>query len=62
MNLSVLDEWIVTSGLPHGIDSHFAPVRELLHWLQASRLTDSHPQITTDLVYSACPQLQSLLH
>ncbi|GJJ09439.1 hypothetical protein Clacol_003661 [Clathrus columnatus] len=25
MNLSVLDEWIVASGLPQGIDSHFIP-------------------------------------
>lgn len=38
MNLSVLDEWIITSGLPQGIDAHFAPVRELLHWLQVSGL------------------------
>lgn len=34
MNLSVLEEWVVNSGLPHGVESHFSPVRELLHWLQ----------------------------
>lgn len=35
MNLSVLEEWIDTMGLPRGIGSHFAPVRDLLNWLQA---------------------------
>jgi len=34
MNLSVLEEWIVSSALPSRVESHFAPVRELLHWLQ----------------------------
>ena len=34
MNLSVLEEWVVNSGLPHGVEGHFAPVRELVHWLQ----------------------------
>ncbi|KIJ45525.1 hypothetical protein M422DRAFT_67024 [Sphaerobolus stellatus SS14] len=34
MNVSVLEEWVVSSGLPHGVESHFTPVRELLHWLQ----------------------------
>ena len=34
MNLSVVEEWVVNSGLPRGVESHFTPVRELLHWLQ----------------------------
>ena len=34
MNLSVLEEWIRDTGLPRGVESHFAPARELLHWLQ----------------------------
>ena len=34
MNLSVLEEWVVNSGLPHGVEGHFTPVRELVHWLQ----------------------------
>jgi len=38
MNLSVLEEWIVSSGLPHGVESHFTPVREMLHWLQVRLL------------------------
>ena len=36
MNLSVLEEWIGKMGLPRGIGSHFAPVRDLLNWLQVS--------------------------
>ncbi|KAF8587324.1 hypothetical protein K439DRAFT_1652322 [Ramaria rubella] len=40
MNLSVLEEWVVNSGLPHGVESHFAPVRELLVWLQCSSSVD----------------------
>jgi len=34
INLSVLEEWIGDAGLPRGVESHFNPVRELLHWLQ----------------------------
>jgi hypothetical protein len=36
MNLSTLDEWIEDMGLPTGIQNHFAPVRDLLNWLQVS--------------------------
>ena len=34
MNLGVLEEWVGQVGLPRGVESHFSPVRELLHWLQ----------------------------
>lgn len=34
MNLGTLDEWIEDMDLPTGIQSHFAPVRDLLNWLQ----------------------------
>lgn len=34
MNLSVLEEWISKTGLPRGVGAHFAPVRDLLNWLQ----------------------------
>ncbi|EIW86798.1 hypothetical protein CONPUDRAFT_161452 [Coniophora puteana RWD-64-598 SS2] len=41
MNLSVLEEWIDDVGLHKGIASHFAPLRELLSWLQClSSITD----------------------
>jgi hypothetical protein len=34
MNLSVLEEWVGKMALPRGVQSHFAPVRDLLNWLQ----------------------------
>ncbi|KAH9487020.1 Dilute domain-containing protein C25B8.08 [Psilocybe cubensis] len=34
MNLTVIEEWIEEMGIPPGIQSHFAPVRDLLNWLQ----------------------------
>ncbi|KAF8905495.1 DIL domain-containing protein [Gymnopilus junonius] len=34
MNLTVIEEWIDEMGLPPGIQIHFAPVRDLLNWLQ----------------------------
>lgn len=34
MNLSVLEEWIRDTGLPRAVESHFTPVREMVHWLQ----------------------------
>ena len=34
MNLSVLEEWVGQMGLPRGVQSHLAPVRDLLNWLQ----------------------------
>jgi len=44
MNLSTLDEWIEDMGLPTGIQNHFAPVRDLLNWLQV-RFTYLHRAI-----------------
>jgi hypothetical protein len=34
MNVSILEEWVGKMGLPRGVQSHFAPVRDLLNWLQ----------------------------
>jgi len=34
MNVSVLEQWVGEMGLPKGVQSHFAPVRDLLNWLQ----------------------------
>lgn len=34
MNISVIEEWITQMELPRGLGSHFAPVRDLLNWLQ----------------------------
>ncbi|CAA7258656.1 unnamed protein product [Cyclocybe aegerita] len=34
MNLTAIEEWIEEMGLPSGIQIHFAPLRDLLNWLQ----------------------------
>lgn len=34
INLTALEEWIDDMGLPAGVQVHFAPVRDLLNWLQ----------------------------
>ncbi|KAJ3549652.1 hypothetical protein NM688_g5158 [Phlebia brevispora] len=34
MNVSALEEWVGNMELPRGISSHFAPVKDLLNWLQ----------------------------
>ncbi|CDO73489.1 hypothetical protein BN946_scf185013.g124 [Trametes cinnabarina] len=34
MNLGVIEEWISQMELPRGVGSHFAPVHDLLNWLQ----------------------------
>lgn len=34
LNLTVIEEWIEEMGLPTGVQVHFAPVRDLLNWLQ----------------------------
>lgn len=36
LNISVLEEWVGSVGLPSGVGAHFASVRELLSWLQVS--------------------------
>lgn len=33
-NLGVLEQWVVQMGLPHGVQKHLDPVRDLLSWLQ----------------------------
>ncbi|TCD67088.1 hypothetical protein EIP91_000551 [Steccherinum ochraceum] len=45
MNLSVLEEWITKMGLPRGIGSHFAPVRDLLTWLQCLSSITEFPNL-----------------
>lgn len=42
LNLGVLEEWISGSvgvGLPREVGGHFKVVRELVGWLQVSRIT-----------------------
>lgn len=34
LNLLALEDWVTEAGLPSGVQAHFAPVKELLNWLQ----------------------------
>jgi hypothetical protein len=34
LNVSILEDWIDQMGIPPGVQSHLAPVHELLTWLQ----------------------------
>ncbi|PCH33875.1 hypothetical protein WOLCODRAFT_135367 [Wolfiporia cocos MD-104 SS10] len=45
MNLSVLEEWIGEMQLPRGIGSHFAPVKDLLTWLQSLSSITEFPNL-----------------
>ncbi|CAL1695236.1 unnamed protein product [Somion occarium] len=45
MNLSVLEEWIGKMGLPRGVGAHFAPVRDLLNWLQCLSSITEFPNL-----------------
>ncbi|KAF8632573.1 hypothetical protein AX15_001783 [Amanita polypyramis BW_CC] len=48
LNISVLEDWIEQMGLPQGVRSHFAPVHDLLVWLQnLSSVTDFANLIAT---------------
>lgn len=38
MNVSILEEWVTSVGLPASVSSHFQTLRELLIWLQVSCL------------------------
>ena len=37
MNISVIEEWIDSMDLPKGVGAHFAPVKDLLNWLQVRK-------------------------
>ncbi|KDQ63484.1 hypothetical protein JAAARDRAFT_119045 [Jaapia argillacea MUCL 33604] len=48
VNVSTLEEWVGKMALPRGVESHFAPVRELLNWLQClSSITEFANLIAT---------------
>jgi hypothetical protein len=34
MNLGTIEDWLESSQLPPGVHTHFAPIRDLLNWLQ----------------------------
>ncbi|KAL0578711.1 hypothetical protein V5O48_003267 [Marasmius crinis-equi] len=49
INLSVLEEWVIQMGLPRGVQGHFAPVRELLHWLQCLSSITEFPDLVSTI-------------
>jgi len=59
MNLGALEEWVGQMGLPHGVQSHFNPVRDLLNWLQClSSITDFANLVATIQTMSNINPLQ----
>lgn len=34
INIGAIEEWVANMELPRGIGAHFAPVKDLLNWLQ----------------------------
>ncbi|THH11747.1 hypothetical protein EW146_g7944 [Bondarzewia mesenterica] len=48
MNVSALEEWVESVNLPRGVISHFAPVRDLVNWLQClSSITEFASLVAT---------------
>ena len=37
MNIGAIEEWIGNMELPRGVGAHFAPVKDLLNWLQVRK-------------------------
>lgn len=51
-NLSTLEQWITEMDLPRGVHLHFAPVKDLLHWLQVRPFTLT--TIQEELMFCQC--------
>ncbi|KIK70898.1 hypothetical protein GYMLUDRAFT_32974 [Collybiopsis luxurians FD-317 M1] len=49
MNLGVLEEWVGQMGLPRGVQSHFAPIRDLLNWLQCLSSITEFPDLVATI-------------
>ncbi|THV07697.1 hypothetical protein K435DRAFT_825490 [Dendrothele bispora CBS 962.96] len=49
MNLGALEEWVGQMGLPRGVQSHFAPVRDLLNWLQCLSSITEFPDLVATI-------------
>ncbi|KAI9060570.1 ankyrin [Trametes sanguinea] len=45
MNLGVIEEWISQMELPRGVGAHFAPVHDLLNWLQCLSSITEFPNL-----------------
>ncbi|KAG8858754.1 hypothetical protein FRB96_004891 [Tulasnella sp. 330] len=59
MNVGLMEEWVAQIGLPKGVTSHFAGVRQLLTWLQClSSITDFPHLIDTIQTMKALNPLQ----
>ncbi|CAE6432783.1 unnamed protein product [Rhizoctonia solani] len=50
MNISTIEEWAITdAGLPRGVVSHFAAVKELLRWLQLLSSIQEFPNLVATI-------------
>ncbi|KAF9535373.1 DIL domain-containing protein [Crepidotus variabilis] len=49
MNLTAIDDWIEDMSLPAGIQTHFAPVRDLLNWLQRLSSITEFPDLVATI-------------
>ncbi|KAF8202842.1 DIL domain-containing protein [Pholiota molesta] len=49
MNLTAIEEWIEEIGIPPGIQNHFAPVRDLLNWLQCLSSISEFPDLVATI-------------
>ncbi|KAF9481033.1 hypothetical protein BDN70DRAFT_804202 [Pholiota conissans] len=49
MNLGAIEEWIDEMGIPPGIQSHFAPVKDLLNWLQCLSSISEFPDLVATI-------------
>ncbi|KAH8835735.1 hypothetical protein DL96DRAFT_1666394 [Flagelloscypha sp. PMI_526] len=49
MNLSHIEEWVISMGLPCGVKAHFVPVRELLNWLQCLSSITEFPNLVATI-------------
>lgn len=55
LNLSALEEWLTSVGLPSGVSSHFQTLRELLVWLQVSTVCLPSLDVVLTKICSAIP-------
>ncbi|KAF8807314.1 hypothetical protein BYT27DRAFT_7255935 [Phlegmacium glaucopus] len=49
MNLTAIEEWIEEMGMSAGIQLHFAPVRDLLNWLQCLSSITEFPDLVATI-------------
>ncbi|KAF8168194.1 DIL domain-containing protein [Crassisporium funariophilum] len=49
MNLTAIEDWLEEIGMPRGVQTHFAPVRDLLNWLQCLSSITEFPDLVATI-------------